>query len=380
MQNASTSVVQQWCCCLETHADGVLHFHMSILLDKATRWKRVRDYLQTEYGIAVNFSGHGGYFSAYNYVVKEDTEAIHSEGHPKKVKEPKTSAASKAKVSRKKCKARKLSKMEVADIIIKHKLENRLELLRYATELRNSGSTDLYRFCIEKSSKALVDFIGTVWDAENAEKVIERRKSSRMEILMSAQGSSCVCEGEWIQCALELLDKSRIEREEFSTAIKELLEKGRGKGRNILLTGPANCGKTFLLHPLTKIFDAFCNPATGSFAWIGVEEREIIFLNDFRWDKSVIPWADMLLLLEGQLVHFPAPKTHYSKDITLEKDTPIFCTSKGPFVFGKNSIIDDRETEMMQVRWHHFQFRFQLKLSECKDVPSCPKCFASFIL
>ena len=111
-------------------------------------------------------------------------------------------------------------------------------------------------------------------------------------------------------CALELLDKSRIEREEFSTAIKELPEKGRGKGRNISLTGPTNCGKTCVLNPLTKIFDAFCNPTTGSFAWIGVEEREIIFLNDFRWDKSVIPWADMLLLLEGQLVHFPAPKTH----------------------------------------------------------------------
>ena len=135
--------------------------------------------------------------------MKEDTEAIHSEGHPKNIIEPKTSAAPKAKVSRKKCKARKLSKMEVADIIIKHKLENQLELLRYATELRNSGSTDLYRFCIAKSSKALVEFIGTVWDAENAEKVLERRKSSRMEILMSAQGTSCVCEGDWKQCALE---------------------------------------------------------------------------------------------------------------------------------------------------------------------------------
>ena len=69
-----------------------------------------------------------------------------------------------------------------------------------------------------------------MWDVENTEKVIEHRKSSRMEILMSAQGTSCVCEGEWMQCALELLDKSRIKREEFSTAIKELLEKGRGKG------------------------------------------------------------------------------------------------------------------------------------------------------
>ena len=55
--------------------------------------------------------------------------------------------------------------------------------------------------------------------------------------------------------------------------------KERGNGRNLFLTGPANCGKTVLTNPLTQIFDAFCNPATGLFAWAGV--------------------ADMLLLLEG---------------------------------------------------------------------------------
>ena len=55
----------------------------------------------------------------------------------------------------------------------------------------------------------------------------------------------------------------------------------------------------------------------------------------------------MLLLLEVQLVHFPAPKMHCCKDITLEKDRPILYTSKRPIVFSRDSIIDDRETEMM---------------------------------
>ena len=120
-----------------------------------------------------------------------------------------------------------------------------------------------------------------------------------------------------MKCALELLEKNRIEHKEFSCALMDVLEKGRGKGRNVFLTGPANYGKTFLLNPLTQIFDAFCNPATGSFAWVGVEE-EIIFLNDFRWEKSILPWTEMLLLLEGRLVHFPARKTHYCKDRMLE--------------------------------------------------------------
>ena len=62
----------------------------------------------------------------------------------------------------------------------------------------------------------------------------------------------------------------------------------------------------------------------------------------------------MLLFLEGQLVHFPSPKMHYCRDIMLGKNTPILCTSIGPIVFSKDSIVYDRETELTQVRWHHF--------------------------
>ena len=92
-----------------------------------------------------------------------------------------------------------------------------------------------------------------------------------------------------------------------------LLEKGRGKYRNILLTGPANCGKTFILNPLNVGYKTFSNPASTSFAWIGVENCEILFLNDFRWSIQILAWHDMLLLLEGQTVHLPAPKSHYAQ-------------------------------------------------------------------
>ena len=70
----------------------------------------------------------------------------------------------------------------------------------------------------------------------------------------------------------------------------------------------------------------------------------------------MITWADMLLL-EVDVVHFSAPETHYCQDNKLENDTPIFYTNK---IYTKNGIIDDRETKMMQVRWHHAQLRHQL--------------------
>ena len=57
-----------------------------------------------------------------------------------------------------------------------------------------------------------------------------------------------------------------------------------------------------------------------------------------------------LLLLEGQLVHLPALKSHFAKDMVFDRDTPIFATSKYPSVFVKNGMVDERETEMMTVR------------------------------
>lgn len=98
-----------------------------------------------------------------------------------------------------------------------------------------------------------------------------------------------------------------------------------------MICGRANTGKTFLLKPLTSVYRTFCNPACTSFAWVGAEDAECIFLNDFRWSSQIIQWHDFLLLLEGQMVHVPAPKTHYAKDIALEKDTPFFLYRKTAF-------------------------------------------------
>ena len=147
-----------------------------------------------------------------------------------------------------------------------------------------------------------------------------------------------------------------------------------------MITGPANCGKTFLLNPLNTIFKTFTNPATGTFAWVGAEKAEVIFLNDFRWSPQVLPWQDLLLLLEGQLVHLPAPKSHFAHDLVLDKDTPVFATGKHPLVLVHAGRVEERETEMMAVRWKVFPFYYQIPEDRQRRVPSCTRCFASLIL
>ena len=36
----------------------------------------------------------------------------------------------------------------------------------------------------------------------------------------------------------------------------------------------------------------------------------------------------LLLMLEGQLVHLPTPKSHFAKDTVFDSDTPILATLK----------------------------------------------------
>ena len=151
-----------------------------------------------------------------------------------------------------------------------------------------------------------------------------------------------------------------IPETQFCEAVKCLLIKGQGKYLNISIKGLANCGKTFIMDPLNSICSTFANPATTTFAWVGAQNAEIMFLNDFCWSEKVIHWHDLLLLLEGQTVHLPGPKSHFAEDIEFVKDTPIFCTMKEELVYVHAGVLDERKTEMMRVRWKIFDFHAQI--------------------
>ena len=244
------------------------------------------------------------------------------------------------------------------------------------------GKTEFAEFIANRGSKYVNQALQVGWEMHDAEKTLRRTKMSRMEILREAYTCQCEdrCEKVWLTLAVDISKRNCLDREVFAKAVITLLEKGRGKYRNIIIKGPANCGKTFLLDPLNTVFRTFSNPATTSFAWVGAEMAEVIFLNDFRWSPQVLPWHDMLLMLEGQKVHLPAPKTHFFKDLVFEGDTPIFATGKHEIVFIRNGMLDERETEMMSVRWRVFSFSSQIPREEQRSTPACGRCFAELIL
>ena len=406
--NSGTGKVQvdHWACCLEEHMHtSGHHYHLCMRLSAPKRWKAVKEKICSDHGIMLHFSDkHDTYYYAYKYVCKSDKDVLLSQNHPNldAVGSPSTKSCVKAyRQSRKKNaastqntthgqdnngkpnKIRRLSNLEVSEFLLEHNIKRQTELFAIANQQKKEGKKDLANFVLSRSCKSLNDIMENTWKMHNAENELQREKKLRMDVIKEFADKLCdkECNGEWLVCAREVLKNNNINAYVYANALFELLTDGRGKYRNIMIVGPANCAKTFLLTPLQVIFNAFCNPANDKYAWVGADNCEVIFLNDFRWSPEVIAWKEFLLLLEGQIVHLPSPKNHFSKDVCINQDTPIFATSKREVVYsGKHNQRDYMEDDMMATRWKVFKFKYQIPQDEQKTVMPCGTCFSKLVL
>ena len=89
------------------------------------------------------------------------------------------------------------------------------------------------------------------WKMENAMKDEDRESKNRLQLLQDAQKDECVADynGLWKLLAHQTFECNNLCVKEFSLALMNLLVKGRGKGGSILIVGPVNCAKTFLIKP-----------------------------------------------------------------------------------------------------------------------------------
>jgi len=87
--------------------------------------------------------------------------------------------------------------------------------------------------------------------------VLKRKQKARLEVIREIdKNSTCVegCNDTWYGKALEVLTGNNIDPLYFAGVMRRAFQKGRQKNTNILITGPTNCGKSFLLNPLELIF------------------------------------------------------------------------------------------------------------------------------
>jgi len=283
--------VEYWACSLEEHQNGGRHYHVCVKLTGSKRWLSVKEHLRNTHNIVVNFSGnHDHYYSAYSYVTKTDKSFYVSESHPNlsNIGSPQTEKCikkfrakrkqkSEGEASEGHAKIKRLSNLEVSEFIVSCNIRSDTELFAEAHSQKSAGKKDLASFILSRSPKAINDLIENTWKMETASSTLSRRELSRMDIIRESALGQCSgeCGGQWLQCAVEVLTSNRINPAYFASALRDLLERGRGKHRNIMIVGRANCGKTFIFRPLEVLFKTFTNPANDKYAWIGAEEKII---------------------------------------------------------------------------------------------------------
>ena len=389
--NNGKAKVVEWVCAMETHRNGGKHFHIALQLTKLKRWKAIKNEMMDLYGVVLHFSDiHTDYYDAWHYVTKEDKQVIHSANHSKVP--PRTAPRTqRASVGRKvkgvppkntkgKSKVTRMSPLAFTQLIRKHNIRRLVELYAFMKKEERCGNFALAEFFHNRKKNKVEELITNTWDIEESDALLKREKMSRLEILSQYMDANpCLCNGQWLTLALQTLANNNIRQEDFASSVVTLLDEGRKKGANIFVKGEADCGKSFLFFPLKKIFRCFANPASSTFNWLGVENAEVIFLNDFRWTPQVIPWFQLLQLLEGDEVKFPAPKNHAKENIIFTRDSPIFATSADEIVSNQIGSLMLKETKMMKKRWKVYEFTHEIPQEDIKEVKPCGVCFAKLI-
>ncbi len=390
-ESKGVSVVQ-WIVSLEAHQVEGYHYHVAVKLSRRMRFANVRKAIYDQHTINVNFSeGEEGdtYYSAFLYVRKHDDEYVTSPNHPEMTALPQVTdraTASRCKKGRSntkdgKRKRDRMSDFDLLTIVQEKKFKSRIEVMSLASRLQLQGNSSLARFIANRGSKCVDNALSLAKELAESTETLLRQCKSRLDILRAELLQDCVtgCEKSWLNCAVEVVSQNGIDVPAFAKAIFDLLQLGRGKFRNVYIHGPANCGKSFILQPLKLIYKCFLNPAHGTFAWVGVDESELVFLNDFRWNPTLISWETFLVLLEGDVTHLPAPKNFCHRDIEVKNDVPIVATADMPIVFVKGGTIDQVNTRMMEVRWRSFHFWKVISESQRKEIAPCGRCFAEFV-
>jgi len=413
-RNSQTNI-EYWACAQESHRGGGYHFHCAIKFTKRIRWLNVSEELQ-EQGIYAHFqSFQTKYKDAWSYITKEDRTVYKSANHPALIAIPPRNmrpsptvhsssqqldtdhlqSSQQIPVSSQNQTVEKtvrLTNIQVSQIILDNNIHDDLHFLSVCKETKDAGQPGLTNWICNRTPAQRKTLIQTTWDCEGASQLMASRNMTRIQKLEAclnqdhAATEERECNGTWLRSAIDILRRNNISLELWQRKIFNALKDGRKKENNIFLLGQRNCGKTFLLKPLKLIFSTFSSPAQGAFNWVDAPEKEVVLLNDFRYpaiEKSdkVLPWQELLNLLEGETVQIATPKSFYAANKEWTALQPIFGSGYKKITHIKGGEENVMETEMMHKRIFYIQLTQPIpdELVDY-DIVTCPRCFAQLIL
>ena len=101
---------------------------------------------------------------------------------------------------------------------------------------------------------------------------------------------------------------------------------------------------------------------------VGLDEKEVLFLNDFLYSSETIAYSEFLLLLEGDTVLLPRQKNIYATDMEIHRTNtmPILAT-------GATTIThrDSIEEDMMAFPWIVINIHYKIPRENIVKMQSC---------
>lgn len=91
---------------------------------------------------------------------------------------------------------------------------------------------------------------------EAPQRALELELSLAQKLQRAAANLPCNCNGKWIPGVTLILQLNSIAVSHFTQTMYRALQLGARRGANVCCVGRGGCGKSSLLEPLEKIFDA----------------------------------------------------------------------------------------------------------------------------
>lgn len=196
------------------------------------------------------------------------------------------------------------------DVLTEKRFEEEDALWAYAHDLDTRGDRRLLSFLL--SRRDLPQLLERAARAHRAPEQTARAAQSRLQILeQSGIKETCICHptGRWRAAAEDVTRRNDLTEQQLEIALLEALELGRYKQRNVVIVGDTNRAKSFCLEPLALIYKVFIPPDTGSYQLADIRGAEVIWLNDFTYDQSFMPWRSLKKFMEGKDIKVALPKT-----------------------------------------------------------------------
>ena len=398
------------------------HDHAAVLASDGSsfRFAAVKKALLKRHGLASHWScTHSGYWSAVRYcsvpspskpasALDENPVLWASHGQHPPLHEcrsrPLTASALMERSERKfrkaaeEGKAEKITELDVWPVVVENNFRDgpdeftaHLKLMSYA---KTCCSPAMQAFLFKRRCQ-LPSLIQSIWQWEDVDAVLDGAARSRLDTLRAAAAGSCVCGGKWPAVVATTMVSNGISLKELCRDVYTSMDTGRSETTPVLVLAGSRGGegKSFFLKPLEEVFgseNVLPCPEPGSFPLLDLPGKKVVFLDGWRFNRSVLPYETQCRWYDGSTVSVQRPlnQNGVTGHVSYRGTAPIFVTTKLDDIKRLERLSalnpttgepEDANASMCFRRLKVYKFSKRIEKPQSK-IKFCPKCFAELVL